>query len=121
MTCAGGSRGIGAAAAERLADDGAKVIINYSSNPQPADELVQAINAKHGKDHAKAIKADVGSEEGVASLAKETLAWSKHIDILFHCAAIMPPGLTYAKASGQDIDRVFAINVKGPLLLTQVR
>lgn len=82
----GSSRGIGRAIALRLARDGASVVINFSSNASPADELVKQI----GNDQAIAIKADVSRVEEVKRLVEETVdKWGK-IDILINCAGILP-------------------------------
>ena len=60
----GASRGIGAAIAKKLAEDGASVAITYSASPAKADDVVAAIKAAGGK--AIAIKADAGDETACA-------------------------------------------------------
>lgn len=74
----GASKGIGAATALELASLGAKVVINYSSDSKPADELVQKI----GSDRSIAIKANVSSIPDIERLVKETVSWGGKIDIL---------------------------------------
>ena len=65
----GGSRGIGRAIGERLAADGATVVINYARNEQLAHEVVKAISAKGGK--AMGIQADVSKPAEVRRLFGE--------------------------------------------------
>jgi 3-oxoacyl-[acyl-carrier protein] reductase len=111
----GGSRGIGRAIALRLARDGASVVINFSNDPAPAEELVKEI----GNNQAISVKADVARLDEVKRLVKETVdKWGK-IDILVNCAAV----LLMADLKGtteESFDRAFGINVKGPYFLTQV-
>lgn len=78
----GSSRSIGAAIAQKLASDGANVVVNYVSNASAADQVVQSIESQNGKGKAIAVKADAGTIEGGKVLLDETLkAWGK-VDIL---------------------------------------
>ena len=111
----GASRGIGRAIALRLARDGACVVINFSNNAAPADELVEQI----GNDRAIAIKADVSRVDEVKRLVKETVdKWGK-IDILVNCAGVLPMD-DLKSTSEEGFDKAFGVNVKGPYFLTQV-
>jgi 3-oxoacyl-[acyl-carrier protein] reductase len=112
----GASRGIGKAIALRLARDGASVVINFSNDPTPAEELVKQI----GEDRAIAIKADIAQVDEVKRLVNETVnKWGK-IDILVNCAGILP--MSDLKTTSEEAyDRTFAVNVKGPYFLTQVQ
>jgi 3-oxoacyl-[acyl-carrier protein] reductase len=112
----GGSRGIGKAICLRLAADGAKVVVNYSSSSFSAEEVVQAI----GSSNAIAIKADVGNVSEIQHLVDETVSKFGKIDILVACAGIMPLN-ELEKVTEGEFDSVFGINVKGPLFLAQVR
>jgi len=112
----GGSRGIGAAISERLADDGAVVIINFASSPAPAQELATKIESKHGKGRAILVQADISKPEGIEKLKKSV---PNKLDVLVHCAGIMPPGLTLEGFDSDSFDNVFSLNVKAPLLITQ--
>jgi len=67
----GGSRGIGAAIARRLAADGAAVALTYSASPAKADEVVRSIKAAGGK--ALAIKADAADTEAVRLAVAKTI------------------------------------------------
>jgi 3-oxoacyl-[acyl-carrier protein] reductase len=111
----GASRGIGQAIALALAKDGASVVINFSNDATPANELVNEI----GKDRAIAVKADVSQLKDVKRLVKETVdKWGK-IDFLINCAGVLP--MSDLKSTTEETyDKTFAINVKGPYFLTQV-
>ncbi|KAF2439943.1 NAD(P)-binding protein [Karstenula rhodostoma CBS 690.94] len=112
----GASQGIGAATALHLAQLGAKVVINYSSNAKPAEELVQKI----GSDNAIAIKADAGNLRDIECLVNETLAWGGgKIDILIPNAASGATGKGLDNTSEEDFDKVVGLNVKGPYFLVQ--
>src|SRR6266704_3656928 len=80
----GGSRGIGAAIAKRLAADDAAVALTYSSSPAKADEVVCSIEAAGGK--ALAIKADAADTEAVQLAVAKTIGTFGAIDILVHIA-----------------------------------
>lgn len=111
----GGSKGIGRATSLRLARDGAKVVVNYSSSSKDADEVVSLI----GSDNAIAIQADVGNVAEISKLVDATIAkWGK-IDILIPCAGIMRLN-ELENVSEAEYDLTFNLNVKGPLFLTQV-
>jgi len=85
----GSSRGIGRAIAERLAEQGAKVVI--SSRKQPAcDEVAAAINAKHGAGTALAQAASISSKDDLADLVARTNEVFGKIDIVVCNAASNP-------------------------------
>jgi 3-oxoacyl-[acyl-carrier protein] reductase len=108
----GGSRGIGAAIAERLAADGAEVVISYSASPDRAAAVVKSIQQKGGK--ASAIQADQSDAHQVESLVKEVGKRAGKIDILVNNAGVF----TLAAIDSPDydpkaIERQQAINVGG--------
>ena len=111
----GGSKGIGKAAALLLAKQGAKVVINYSSDAQAADEVVSNI----GKEHGLAVKADVSKVNEIERLVQETVAHFGKIDILYANAGILPMK-DLEHTTEQDFDATFNLNVKGPYFLVQV-
>jgi len=111
----GGSRGIGKAICLKLAADGAKVVVNYSSSSSSAEEVVKVI----GSENSIAIKADVGNVTEISHLIDETVSKFGKIDILVACAGIMPLN-ELEKVTEGEFDNVFDINVKGPLFLAQV-
>ncbi len=109
----GGSRGIGAAIARRLAADGAKVVVNYARSEGPADEVVRAIEGTGGE--ARAVRADLGDPAQVRPLFEATIAAFGRLDILVNNAGVfaMRPltEVDLAHYSG-----MFDVNVRGPLL-----
>ncbi|AIQ32786.1 MULTISPECIES: SDR family oxidoreductase [unclassified Paenibacillus] len=106
----GSSRGIGRSVAERLAEQGASVIINYSSSPAQADDVVTAIRAGGGT--AAALQADISKPAQIEQLFKETKALYGKIDIVVNNAGIMMNSLI-GEATEEQFDKQFAINVKG--------
>jgi len=112
----GASRGIGAAIAKRLAADGAAVAITYSSSPDKADEVVNAIKAAGGK--ALAIRADAADEKAVRAAVTKTVSTFGGIDILVNNAgvALMSP---IEKFSMEDFDKSIAVNVRSVFIATQ--
>jgi 3-oxoacyl-[acyl-carrier protein] reductase len=112
----GGSRGLGAAIAKRLADDGATVALTYTNSPQKADEVVLAIEAAGGQ--ALALRADSANVEAVKNAIAETVKAFGRIDILVNNAGVGAFALI-DEFSLDDFDRLIAINVKGVFVATQ--
>ncbi|KAJ4991194.1 hypothetical protein SVAN01_03322 [Stagonosporopsis vannaccii] len=110
----GASKGIGAATALELASLGAKVVINYSSDPKPAAELVKKI----GPNSAIAIKANVADVKEIERLVQETVAWGEQIDILIPNAGISLMR-TLEQTGEADFQKTMDLNVKGPYFLAQ--
>jgi len=106
----GASRGIGAAVARRLAEDGFAVVINYASSSREADALVAEMCGSHRE--AVAVKADVSIPDDVRRLfetAEQTLG---KVDVVVNNAGIMKPAVL-AETSDEMFERHFAINVRG--------
>ncbi|MGB8388806.1 SDR family NAD(P)-dependent oxidoreductase, partial [Mycobacterium sp.] len=82
----GASRGIGAATASVLAECGFRVVVNYRSSAEQADEVVRAVTAAGGE--AVAIKADVTAPDDVAAMVDETNKRWGRVDVLVHNALI---------------------------------
>ncbi len=112
----GGSRGIGAAIAKRLASDGAAVAITYTSGKDKADEVVRSIQSDGGR--ALAIRADSADSDAVKNAVLETVKTLGSLDILVNNAGIA----TFApveKFSLDDFDRLVAVNVRGVFVASQ--
>jgi 3-oxoacyl-[acyl-carrier protein] reductase len=112
----GGSRGIGAAIARRLAQDGAAVAITYASAKPKADEVVRAIEAAGGK--ALAIHADSADAEAVKSAIAETLQTLGRLDVLVNNAGILAV-TPLDQFSLDDFDRMVAVNVRSVFVAAQ--
>ncbi|MEH1890492.1 MAG: 3-oxoacyl-ACP reductase family protein [Nostoc sp.] len=112
----GGSRGLGAAIAKRLADDGAAVALTYTSSPQKADEVVLAIESAGGK--ALAIRADSADVEAVKHAVAETANTLGRLDILVNNAGVLTIALI-DQFSMDEFDRLVAVNIKGVFVATQ--
>jgi 3-oxoacyl-[acyl-carrier protein] reductase len=113
----GASRGIGRATASALADAGARVLVHYGRSAQDAESLVATIRSKGG--HADAIKADLGTPEGAALLAKQVRSIvGERLDVLVSNAGITKAA-TIKEHTVQDFDNLFATNVRSPFFLVQ--
>ncbi len=112
----GASRGMGAAIAQRLAQDGANVAITYSSSPDKAQEVVKAIAATGRK--ALAIKADAADADAVRAAVNQVVQAFGGIDILVNNAGIATMG-PITEFSLENFDRIMAVNVRGLFVATQ--
>jgi 3-oxoacyl-[acyl-carrier protein] reductase len=112
----GGSRGIGAAIARRLAAEGSAVAITYNASPAKADEVVRAIASSGGK--ALAIQADSVDAKAVAAAVERTVSELGGLDILVNNAGIatMAPIDSFPL---DEFDRIFAVNVRAVFVATQ--
>jgi 3-oxoacyl-[acyl-carrier protein] reductase len=106
----GGSRGIGAAIAERLAGDGFAVVINYALSAAEAEALANKIKQAGGR--AIAVQADVSDPAAVARMFDTAEAAFGGVDVLVNNAGIMR---LVALADADDVvfDSQIAINLKG--------
>lgn len=108
----GSSRGIGAAVAERLARDGFAVVINYSGEAAPAEDLVARIEAAGGR--TIAIKADIADPAAVAALFDAASSAFGGVDVLVNNAGIMKLA-PIAESDDELIDSHIAVNLKGTI------
>src|SRR5260221_5324979 len=112
----GGSRGIGAAIAKRLAADGATVAITYSKGADAAASVVSGIERAGGK--AIAIQADAADADAVKAAVERTFATFGRLDVLVNNAGTAIPK-PFEEATLEEMDRVIAINVRGVYIATQ--
>ena len=112
----GGSRGIGAAIAKRLAMDGASVAITYAKDANAASAVVKAIERNGGK--ALAIRADAADIEAVKSAVEKTVATFGRLDVLVNNAGTAVPK-TFEETTQEEMNRVIDINIRGVFATTQ--
>jgi 3-oxoacyl-[acyl-carrier protein] reductase len=112
----GGSRGIGAAIAKRLAADGAKVAITYSKGADAAASVVKEIERDGGK--AIAIQADATDAEAGKAAVEKTVATFGGLDVLVNNAGTAIPK-TFEETTLEEMDRLLDVNVRGVFIATQ--
>jgi len=112
----GGSRGIGAAIAQRLARDGANVAITYASSEQKAREVVRAIEG--GGRKALAIRADAADAKAAQGAVDETVRVLGRIDVLVNNAGIATVA-PVDQFSLEEFDRMVAVNVRAVFAAAQ--
>ncbi|NPT45753.1 SDR family oxidoreductase [Paraburkholderia sp. 1N] len=106
----GASRGIGAAVAQRLANDGFAVAVNYASSSTEADALVAQLTAAGAK--AIAVKADVSKADDVRRMFETTEQQLGKVDVLVNNAGVLKT-VPLADTSDALYDQTFDINVRG--------
>jgi 3-oxoacyl-[acyl-carrier protein] reductase len=106
----GGSRGIGRAAAEALAKQGAHVVINYVSNEAAARAAADAISTAGGK--AELVQFDVANGDAAEKAIAEVAKRLGRLDILVASAGIAIDGLLL-RLKDDDFDKILAVNLKG--------
>jgi len=112
----GGSRGIGAAIAKRLAADGADVAITYTKGADAAASVVKEI--ERGGRKAIAIQADATDAGAVEAAVERTVATFGRLDVLVNNAGTAIPK-TFEETTLEELDRLIDINVRGTLVATQ--
>jgi 3-oxoacyl-[acyl-carrier protein] reductase len=112
----GGSRGIGAAIAKRLAADGASVAITYAKDAAMASAVVKAVEANGGK--AMAIQADAADVDAVKSAVEKAVAAFGRLDVLVNNAGTAIPK-PFEETTLDELNRVIDINVRGVFVTTQ--
>ena len=108
----GGSRGIGRACCEALAEHGATVIVNYVKGEAAAREVAEAITAKGGK--AEIAGFDVADTAASEKAITDLVAKHGKLDILIANAGISIDGLLL-RMKDEDLDKLWTVNVKGAL------
>jgi 3-oxoacyl-[acyl-carrier protein] reductase len=112
----GGSRGIGAAIARRLAADGADVAVTYVSSPEKAEGVVAEIK-KLGRPGV-AIKADSADMAAVKAAVDKTAAELGRLDILVNNAGVFIPS-KFEETSAHDMEKQWKVNVQAPIVAAQ--
>lgn len=112
----GGSRGIGAAVARRLAAEGVNVALTYVGEEDKARSVVAEIESSGGQ--AMAIRADNRDVEALEAAVEQVVSSWAGIDILINNAGIFPTGVI-SDVSLEDIDRTIDINLRGPIIATR--
>jgi 3-oxoacyl-[acyl-carrier protein] reductase len=112
----GGSRGIGAAIAKRLAADGANVAITYTKGADAAASVVREIERAGRK--AIAIQADAADAEAVGAAVEKTVATFGRLDVLVNNAGTAVPK-KFEETTLEEMDRMIDINIRGAFVATQ--
>ncbi len=112
----GASRGIGRAIAERLARDGAQVVVNYARSSERAEQVVAGIREQRG--HATAIQADMGQPEEIARLFEQTAERFGRLDILVNNAGAYE-ARPLERSDEAHYAALFDVNVRGVLLASR--
>lgn len=108
----GGSRGIGAAIAERLAEEGASVAISYAASADRAHAVVERLKGKGIS--AAAFRADQANATQVAGLVRTVIEHFGGLDILVNSAGVFVTGVTGAPETDvAALEHQFAVNVGG--------
>jgi 3-oxoacyl-[acyl-carrier protein] reductase len=111
----GGSRGIGAAIAKRLASDGAQVAITYAKDANSASAVVKTIESEGGK--AKAFRADAADPNAIQDAVKMTVETFGQLDILVNNAGTAIPK-PFDETTLEEMDQVIDLNLRGVLVAT---
>jgi 3-oxoacyl-[acyl-carrier protein] reductase len=112
----GGSRGIGAAIAKRLAADGASVAITYAKDASAASAVVKVIESSGGK--AIAIQADAADPKAIHAAVEKTVATLGRLDVLVNNAGTAIPKL-FEETTLEEMDHMIDLNFRGILVATQ--
>ncbi len=113
----GGSRGIGRAICEKLAELGYYVLINYRSSDDKANELLNQLTQRNQK--AELLKADISSADGRKKII-EHIKQIGRIDILVNNAGIAPSQRKdVLEMTEESFDKLIAVNLKAPVFLTR--
>src|SRR5438046_9561134 len=112
----GASKGIGASIADRLADEGAAVVVNYASSRQGADRVVAEITGKGGR--AIAVQADVSKHADIKRLFAEAKKAFGRLDVLVNNAGAYE-FVPLEAVTPEHFHKMFDLNVLGLILASQ--
>jgi NAD(P)-dependent dehydrogenase (short-subunit alcohol dehydrogenase family) len=110
----GASRGIGAAIAEKLAEDGYGVTVDYAADAAGAESVVSAIRGRGGR--AMAVRADVASPDDVADMFARTRQEMGPLAALVNNAGVTGEGARVDEREPDELARLMQLNVVGPML-----
>lgn len=114
----GGARDIGKAVSEKLAAEGARVVVNYFSSPEQGNATVAAIESAGGS--AIAVAGDMTKKADVDNLVSETVkAYGDSIDILVNVVGGLVARKQLAEMDDEFFDRLMRLNVTSTFLTTQ--
>ena len=111
----GGSRGICAAIAKRLAADGARVAVTYARDAAGASAVVDEIEREGGK--AIAIQADESVVEDVRAAVEKAVETFGELDVLVNNAGIAIPK-KFEESTQEEVDRLIDVNIRGTMAVT---
>jgi len=114
----GASRGIGAGVAKAFAAEGADVVINFPNESEQSNADAVVKDLVDAGCNAAAIEADIANEIQVNAMVEAALAHLGRIDILVNNAGIAP-GMLIEDTPTEVLDRILAVNVRGPFLVTR--
>ncbi len=110
----GASGGIGKAIATRLAADGFAVVLQYQGKSAPVDQTIQEIKRAAGQ--AIGVAGDVTKPEDVSNLFEKAVSEYDQVDVVVHCAGIMPLS-PIIKNDVEQFDKVISTNLRGSFLI----
>jgi 3-oxoacyl-[acyl-carrier protein] reductase len=113
----GGSRGIGRAIAEALAQAGLSIVLSYRQREAEAQAVVAGIKGAGGR--ARALCADVGDPAQARVLAQAVIESHGRVDVLVNNAGVHLPGTKLADTPGEEWDRILRVNLSAPFHLIQ--
>ena len=113
----GGSRGIGRAIVETLAQDGYSLLISYRRRADEAAAVVDAVRSAGGAIEARAC--DTGERDACLRLVQAALDTFGRVDVLVNNAGMHYPGLRLAECSAEQWERILQVNLNGPVYLAQ--
>ena len=112
----GAGRGIGRATSRMFAQEGAKIVINYSKSEKEASSLADEI--KNGGGETLVVKADVSKADEVKKMVQKTVAKFGRVDILVNNAGIAIPA-AFLDSTEEMWDRAMDVNLKGAYLCSK--
>ena len=110
----GASRGIGAAIAEKLADDGYGVVVNYAADAAGAESVVSAIRARGGR--AMAVRADVAAPGDVADMFQRAQREMGPLAALVNNAGTVGEQARVDEQDADELARLMQVNIVGPMV-----